>query len=313
MTHTYKPKPLTTFTVRDPKTRKISASNFRDRVVHHAICIIITPIFESRFIHDTYANRKGKGTLAALKRFDYFLKKVTKNGKLVGGGGTRNANNIVGYAFKADIKHYFETVEHEILLSILSKRIRDEQVMWLIKTILRNHKTRIQGKGMPLGNLTSQFFANVYLTELDHFVKHKLRAKYYLRYVDDFIILNGDKKILEEQRKKIDYFLNYNLKIELHPQKSRIVPLRCGIALLGFRVFYHYKLLKKSNQKRIEKRLLKFQRKLGKGKITPEKILCSMAGWNGYAKMGNTYRLRERMKEQVECLLKTALFQKPIH
>ena len=134
LTHTYKPKPLTTFTVRDPKTRKISASDFRDRVIHHAVCNIVESIFERRFISDTYANRKGKG--------------------------------------------------------------------------------------MPLGNLTSQFFANVYLSELDYFVKHTLRTKYYLRYVDDFVILERNRALLENYKARISEFLSTNLKIGLHPQNQ---------------------------------------------------------------------------------------------
>jgi len=190
------------------------------------------------------------------------------------------------------------------LLAIVSKRIRDDEVLWLIRTILANHKTQQPGKGMPLGNLTSQFFANVYLAELDNFVKHELKAKYYLRYVDDFVILDRNKRLLEEQLERINRFLLDELKLELHPEKSRIVPLRSGITLLGFRVFYYFKLLKKSNQRRIEKRLLKFQKKLENGTITKEEIRASMAGWDGYAKMANTYKLRKRMRERIESILK---------
>ena len=296
---TYLPSPLTTFIVRDPKTRKISASHFRDRVVHHALCNIISPIFESRFIHDTYANRKGKGTLAALKRFDLFLRKVTRNGADVRG----KENRIVGYALKIDIKHYFENVDHQILLSILRRRICDEGVIDLIKTILANHKTGTPGKGMPLGNLTSQFFANVYLGELDNFVKHELKAKYYLRYVDDFVILGRDGRELEGIGNRVNSFLIDSLKIEMHPEKSRVIPLRNGVTFLGFRIFHRYRLLKRSNQKRIEKRILKFQDKLTKGEITTDRIRNSMAGWSGYAKMANTHRLRQRITQSVELIL----------
>ncbi len=308
LTHTYKPKPLTTFTVRDPKTRKISASDFRDRVVHHAICNIIAPIFESRFICDTYANRKGKGTLAALKRFDSFLRKVTGNGRI--NRRERESykeNRVPGFALKADIRHYFETIDQEVLLSVLQRRIKDDELLWLIKTILSNHKTQEAGKGMPLGNLTSQFFANVYLGELDNFVKHNLKAKYYLRYVDDFIILERNRKLLEEYKTKISEFLKTELKLELHPQKSSIIPLRRGVTLLGFRAFRHFRLLKKSNQKRIEKRLQKFRIKFARCEISREHILLSMAGWEGYAKMGNTYRMRQNIRKKVQELLKHPL------
>ena len=207
----------------------------------------------------------------------------------------RERHKILGFALKCDIKHYFETVDHEVLLSILRKRIKDEELLWLIKMILENHKTPILGKGMPLGNLTSQFLANVYLSELDNYVKHDLKAKYYLRYVDDFVILEKNKELLEQYKTKIDDFLKQELKLELHPAKSRIIPIQNGVTLLGFRIFYHHRLLKKSNQNRIQRRLAKFRVEFKRGEITKEKILLSMAGWNGYAKMGNTFGLRKQV------------------
>lgn len=153
--HSYRPRPLKTFILRDPKTRVISKSDFRDRVIHHAICNIIEPIFDKSFIYDSYANRKGKGVLKALERFDYFKRKVSRN-------NTKNC-----FVLKADIRHYFDRVDHKILIRILKRKIKDEKVIWLIRIILSNHKTKDSGKGMPLGNLTSQFFANIYLNELD--------------------------------------------------------------------------------------------------------------------------------------------------
>ncbi|MBI1968842.1 group II intron reverse transcriptase domain-containing protein, partial [Candidatus Woesearchaeota archaeon] len=188
---TYHPQPLKTFILRDPKTRKISKSAFRDRVVHHAIGNLIEPFFNKRFIHDSFANRLGKGTLNAVKRFDDFKRKVSKN------------NTIRCFVLKADVKSYFDTVNHQILLQILGKKIKDQRMMWLIKKILDNHQGENANRGMPLGNLTSQFFANVYLNELDQYVKHKLRAKYYIRYVDDFAILHQSREMLEEYKEKI--------------------------------------------------------------------------------------------------------------
>lgn len=126
--HSYQPKPLKNFIVRDPKTRRISKSDFRDRVVHHALCNIIGPIFEKSFIYDSYANRKGKGTIKALQRFDIFKRKVSKN------------NTRICYILKADIKKYFENVSHPVLLKIIGNKIRDGRIIWLIKNILQNHK-----------------------------------------------------------------------------------------------------------------------------------------------------------------------------
>ena len=132
---TYKPKPLETFILRDPKTRKISKSDFRDRIVHHAICNVIEPIFDKIFIHDSYANRKGKGNLFAVKRFFEFVEKVSRNGKTK---GWFNNNQIKGYCLKADIKHYFPEVNHDILISIIKRKIKDPRVIWLIKKIIKN-------------------------------------------------------------------------------------------------------------------------------------------------------------------------------
>ncbi|MFA4952968.1 MAG: reverse transcriptase domain-containing protein [Candidatus Pacearchaeota archaeon] len=179
---TYKPKPLVTFILRDPKTRKISKSDFRDRIVHHAIVNILEPIFDKTFIYDSCANRKGKGNLFAIKRFEKFQRRVTNN------------LHSKAFCFKADIKHYFQEVNHEILIKIISRKVKDEKIIWLITLILKNFESN--NKGMPLGNLTSQFFANIYLNELDYFVKHQLKAKYYIRYVDDFILLNSSRKEL---------------------------------------------------------------------------------------------------------------------
>ncbi|MFH1290455.1 MAG: reverse transcriptase/maturase family protein, partial [Nanoarchaeota archaeon] len=215
---TYYPRPLETFVLRDPKTRKISKSDFRDRIVHHAIVNILEPIFEKVFIYDSCANRKGKGALFAIKRFNEFKYKVSHNGKI---NGWISENQAKGYCLKADIKHYFQEIDHEILLEMISRKIKDMRVMWLIGQIIKRtlecrEREREIIKGMPLGNLTSQFFANVYLNELDYFVKHILRAKYYIRYVDDFVILNESNSQLEIWKNEIDNFLKEKLKIELH-------------------------------------------------------------------------------------------------
>ncbi|MFC1647984.1 reverse transcriptase domain-containing protein [Nanoarchaeota archaeon] len=277
-TQTYRPMPLKTFILKDPKTRKISVSDFRDRIIHHALCNVIEPLFEECFIYDSYANRKKKGPLTALKRFDCFKRKATHN-------NTRNC-----YVLKADIKHYFDTVDHEILVDILRTRIKDENALWLVKRILKNHG---KNRGMPLGNHTSQFFANVYLNHLDQYVKKELKAKHYIRYVDDFVILSNNKVELELWKIRIINFLK-SLKLELHPEKSKIINLNRGINFLGFRVFYHHKLLRKSN-------IRKMQRKMQTLKLNIsdyDKSLSSMESWISYAKHGNTYNLRKSFTEE---------------
>ena len=287
----YFPEKLKVFVLRDPKTRKISKSAFRDRIVHHAICNIIEPIFDKTFIYDCCANRKGKGNLFALKRLYKFSREVSRNGKL---SGLLNKNQIKGYCLKADIKHYFQEVNHNVLIEILKKKIKDEKTINLINKILKNYPDK--EKGMPLGNLTSQFFANVYLNELDYFVKHKLRAKYYIRYVDDFVILHNSKEQLKIWKVEIDKFLRQELKIELHKDKSRVIPLSRGIDFVGFRNFYYNRLLRKRNVKKMLIKIKLFK----EGFMSYEKLLESFQGWNAYAKWANTHKLREEIFNQIK-------------
>ena len=287
----YRPQPLQKFIIRDPKTRTIHASHFRDRVVYHALVNILGPIFENLFIYDSYASRKGKGAHKAIQRFDAFKRKISQNGKLV--KEAYDSNHVIGFVFKADIKHYFDTVDHNILLEIIKRKICDNKVIWLIKQILNNFETPIQGKGMPLGNLTSQFFANVYLNDLDNFVKHDLKARYYIRYVDDFVILHHDRKILELYKERIHRYLK-TLQLKLHPDKSKIIPLRDGVTFLGYRIFYRHKLLRKNNLRKFQdvwqKKLALYQQ----GLLSREKLLGSLQGWFGYAQWADTYNLRKR-------------------
>jgi retron-type reverse transcriptase len=269
---TYKPRPLKTFILRDPKTRKISKSDFRDRIVHHALIKVIEPTFDKTFIYDSCANRKGKGTLFALQRFEIFKRKVT--------------NNLQTEAFclKADIKHYFQEVDREILLKIIQRKITDDRVVGLIILIINNFE---ENCGMPLGNLTSQFFANVYLNELDRFVKHKLKVKYYIRYVDDFVILHKSKYQLKFWKEEINIFLKEKLKLELHPEKSKIISLSKGVDFVGFRNFYYCRLLRNRNIQKIKSRINEFK----EGKISEKKFRETLQGWLAYAKWSNDYNL----------------------
>ena len=305
-TQAYKLTPLKTFILRDPKTRKISKSAFRDRIVHHALFRIIEPIFDKGFIYDSCANRIGKGNLFALKRFDLFKRRVVNNLK------------TEAFCLKADIKHYFQEVNHEILLGIIKRKITDGMVIGLIKKILNNapnpfcsrpcslpesnislaksfapppNETGFCKKGMPLGNLTSQFFANVYLNELDYFVKHKLKAKYYIRYVDDFVILHKNKAQLEIWETEISVFLRETLRLELHPQKSKIIPLSKGIDFVGFRNFYYYRLLRKRNVRKMRLRVNQYK----KGELSKKRLLEIFQGWNAYAKWANSFKLRREV------------------
>ncbi|MBU1202394.1 MAG: helix-turn-helix domain-containing protein [Nanoarchaeota archaeon] len=289
-TETYVPKPLETFILRDPKTRKISKSDFRDRIIHHAICNIIEPIFDKTFIYDSYANRLRKGTLGAIKRFDYFKRKVSKN-------NTKNS-----YFLKADIKHYFDTVDHKILLSTIKKRIKNKNLLLLIEKILQNHKTAKKGKGMPLGNLTSQLFANIYLNKLDQYVKHILKIKYYIRYVDDFIILENSINKLQYYKQQIDTFLKEILLLELHPDKSKILQLENGANFLGFRIFYNHKLIRKKNLKKFERNFKQLKKDYDLEIVDREKVIERFEGWIEYTRHADTYKYRRHLTRQLNNL-----------
>lgn len=291
---TYSPSNLKKFIIRDPKTRTIHSSVFKDRIVHHAIVNILNPIYEKVFIHDSFASRKDKGSHEAVKRFELFLRKVSSNGKLI--KNSYNNNSITGYVLKADFRHYFDSVNHKVLINILRKKIADEDLIWLIKKVLENFEIE-KGIGMPLGNYTSQFFANVYLNELDYYVKHVLRAKYYIRYVDDFVILHKNKEILEYFLEHINNFLPC-LKIKLHPDKTAIYPLRNGTTFLGYRVFYYYKLLRRRNIRYFLKKLKNNLFLYKNNEITKEQLKSRVNGWMGYAKFGNTWNFREKLKTE---------------
>ena len=292
---TYTPLPLKRFIVRDPKTRTIHASAFRDRIVHHMLVNVLEPILEKIFIFDSYASRKGKGIHSAIKRFDQFKRKVSRSGRLIRTSELFDrSNEVEGYVLKADIAHYFDTVDHEVLINLIKKKVNDGKIIWLNRKILHNFNAATAGKGMPLGNFTSQFFANVYLNALDYFVKHELKAKYYIRYVDDFVILHRGRKRLEYFQRKITEFLK-DIKLNLHKDKSSIIPLQKGITFLGYRIFYHHKLLRKRNRTYFLKKFEKYLQSYSEDTINEVQFIAQLRGWFGYAQWADTYLFRKRI------------------
>jgi retron-type reverse transcriptase len=223
--------------------------------MHHALCNIIEPIFEKTFIFDSYACRKGKGTHRAIKRLKSFLK-----------------NNEGLYCFKCDISKYFDSINHDILLSLIKKKIKDKRIIWLIKEILNSSFSKERGIGIPIGNLTSQLFANIYLSHFDYFAKNFLKEKTYLRYMDDFLYI-GKKHRLHVVAKKSSHFLFKELKLKFNPKKNNIFPVKKGIDFLGYVVFEDYILLRKNTVKR-------FMKKNG-----------DIVYFNAYAKHANAYSL----------------------
>lgn len=240
----YRHGPYRSFYVHDPKRRHIHKASVRDRVLHHAIVRVIEPIFEPRFIFDSYSCRKNKGVQKAVGRFREFGWRLSRN------------NTKTVWALKCDIKKFFDSVDHRTLVNLIAKQVNNEKAIELAWEIIDSfHKT--SGKGLPLGNLTSQLFANVYLNELDQFIKRILRIKYYVRYCDDFVILSCDKGYLENLLAKVSGFLNDRLNLELHPEKVFLQRYSSGIDFLGCVCFPHYRILRAKTKRRMLKRLAK--------------------------------------------------------
>ncbi len=232
----YLPGGYREFIVHDSKKRLIKAPLFKDRVIHHALCNIIEPIFDRSFIFDSYACRKGKGSHQAARRAQVFMRK----------SGTP-------YYLKKDISKYFDSINHEILLSLIERKVKDKGVIRLIESIIHSSDSGKEGVGIPIGNLTSQLFANIYLDCFDQFVKHSLRSSMYLRYMDDFIFF-GTKKDLQEISEQVDLFLIQELLLKINPKKDIIGPSNKGLDFVGYVIFIDHILLRKSTVKRFLKK-----------------------------------------------------------
>lgn len=235
---TYKHSNYTSFYITDPKLRNIHKAGIDDRVIHHAVYRILYPIFDKSFIYDSYSCRLSKGTHKAVQRLEAFTMKVSKNYR------------EPCFALKCDIKKFFASIDHQVLINLIEQRIKDKETLWLIKEIIGSFNKKID-KGLPIGNLTSQIFANIYLAKLDQFIKHKLKIKHYLRYCDDFIILDQDYNYLAGIIKMIDDFLKNKLKLSLHKNKVIIRKFTQGIDFLGYVVLPHYQVLRTKTKKRM--------------------------------------------------------------
>jgi len=269
--HTYNHGPYQAFRINDPKPRKIHKSSVRDRLLHHAICRQLYPFFDRTFVSDSFSCRIGKGTHKALDRFRKFGYKVSKN------------NTQTCWILKCDIKKFFENINHEVLLAILKEYISNQNIIWLLEKVIKSFSSALS-RGLPLGNLTSQLFVNIYMNEFDQFIKHKLKAKYYIRYADDFVVLSQDKSWLEELLPKVAGFLEERLKLKLHPDKIFIKTLASGVDFLGWVHFPDHRVLRTTTKKRMFKRII--------SNNTPE-TLNSYLGLLGH---GNTHKLTNKVK-----------------
>ncbi|MBI2017980.1 hypothetical protein HYS92_02930 [Candidatus Daviesbacteria bacterium] len=274
---TYRHGKYDSFFVHDPKQRHIHKAQVQDRIVHHLLYKYLYQLFDNRFIYDSYSCRLEKGTHKAIKRLEKFTRIVSKN-------YTRSC-----WALKLDIKKFFASVDHDILMGLLERKINNKDILWLLKEIINSFD-----KGIPLGNLTSQVFANIHMNELDQFIKHKLKIKYYLRYADDFTMLFCSND-LNQWIKKIKVFLWKRLKLELHPQKIILRQLNWGIDFLGYIVLPHYILPRTKTKRRIYKKL--------EEKRFSENFNQSLQSYLGYLSHANSYKVIQELKNQALIML----------
>lgn len=239
---TYKHSRYQPFNICDPKQRHIHKATVQDRLIHQALTQVIEPAFEKRFIHDSYSCRVGKGTHAAVDRLRAMLRRESQN------------NTRTVYALKLDIRKFFANVDHTILLELLMRRVSDPLVIQLLEGIIESFEVTTN-KGIPLGNLTSQLFANVYLHELDWYIKHNLRIKYYIRYCDDFIILSKNRNELQTIIPIVSDFLQAKLNLAIHPDKIILRSWNQGIDFLGYVVKPNCTLLRAKTKNRMIKNI----------------------------------------------------------
>ncbi|HPE72805.1 MAG TPA: reverse transcriptase/maturase family protein [Candidatus Competibacter sp.] len=293
---TYQPGAYRLFTLYERKPRLIAAAPFRDRVVHHAIMNIIEPPLDRTFIHDSYACRRGKGTHAAVDRYQRWAQRYP-------------------YVLKLDIRRYFPSIDHAVLKAKLRRRIADPQVLALLDRIIDGSPTEAAGeptwfpgddlltplerrRGIPIGNLTSQFFANLYLDDLDHWLKEQRRIPAYLRYVDDLVLLADAKTVLHDHHAALADYLSRE-RLRLHPRKAQVSRTRDGLNLLGYLVFPHRRRLRNDNGLRFRRRLRRFARAYAQGRLTLAAMDPSVQAWLGHARHADTLGLCQSLFDAV--------------
>jgi RNA-directed DNA polymerase len=291
--HRYRPGDYVHFYIHEPKRRKISAAPFRDRVVHHALCNVIEPWFERRFIFDSYANRVGKGTHRAIDRLQQFARRYR-------------------YCLRMDIVRHFPSIDHAVLLKTLARVIPQHDVLGLVATIIASGAgvlddeydpvwfpgddllAACRPRGLPIGNLTSQFWSNCYLDPFDHFVKRSLRCPAYLRYVDDFALFSNDKHELRDWREAIIGFLA-QIRLTVHENTGQTLPTRCGIPWLGFVIYPDHRRLKARNARRATQRLSTRFTAWRAGGISFAELDASFQGWINHVRYADTWGLRREV------------------
>ena len=291
---TYTPGPYKDFIIYEPKMRQISAAPYYDRVIHHALMNIVEPLVRTSYIHDTYACIKGRGTHSAVDRYKQFQRKNT-------------------YVLKCDIKKYFQNIDHEILMEKLTGKIKCPDTLWLLETIIRskaydsgceyfdgdNLFTPVQRpKGVPIGNLTSQFFANLYLNDFDHFMKQEIKNRYYIRYCDDFVIFSNDKETLKQVKQAVIDYLDI-IRLKVHPNKTRVFRVNDGVDFLGYRIWPGYSKVRKSRVKSYRRRIRRMEDAYSRGELTLERVTASVRSWLGHVRHANAKGLQKEVLEGI--------------
>ena len=270
--YTYHHGPYQAFRINDPKPRQIHKSSVRDRLLHHAVYRMLYPFFDRTFISDSFSCRIGKGTHKALNRFRRFAHQESRN-------DTRTV-----WVLKCDIRKFFASIDQTILMDILREYIPDKNILWLLNKIIGSFNSGRPLLGLPLGNLTSQLLVNIYMNGFDQFMKHKMKAKYYIRYADDFVIFSHNKNWLEELLPKVADFLSENLRLGLHSDKISTQTISSGVDFLGWAHFYDHRVLRTTTKRRMIKKI--------KENSKPEVI----NSYFGLLKHGNTFKLKNVVK-----------------
>jgi RNA-directed DNA polymerase len=255
------------FRINDPKPRDIHKATIRDRIVHRMMYMTLYSYFDSKFICDSYSCRVNKGTHKALLKFTQFSRKVSKNYKKQ------------CWILKCDVKKFFASIDHALLKEVIGKYIVDKNILDLLEKVIDSFSSKEMGKGLPLGNLTSQLLANIYMNEFDQFIKHKLKVKYYIRYADDFVILDDDRNMMDDILLKVHQYLKEKLKLDLHPNKVSLRMLSSGVDFLGWVHFPKYRVLRTGTKQRMFRRLEQDLRK---------EVVNS---YLGLLKWGNSFKL----------------------
>jgi len=286
----YKHGAYSSFYIHDPKQRHIYKATVRDRILHHAIFTTLNPIFEPTFIFNSLSCRVDKGTHKGIDILDKLTRQVSRN------------TFKPCFVLKCDIRKFFETIDHKILLDIIRKRIKDANTMWLLEEIIESFTSRysnlFERKGLPIGNLTSQLFANIYLNEFDQFIEHELKVKHYIRYTDDFVIVAENKPYLKNLIAPIRSFLSEKLALELHPKKITIRKFHQGIDFLGYIILPYCRLLRTKTRQRIFKKLKKRIEEYKRGEINKQTLGQSLQSYLGVLSHADTYKIGQELKNQ---------------